>query len=158
MKQYFADPHAQYTLQIATPLTALALILLIWYFLIFLPRWLLWCITLLLAAAAIALSTLLIPMWFCTISYTISDTHITKKCGILFVREQTMRTQSVQFSSVFRTPFSGKTGMNYIPLHAYGGTIYLSFLSQQDAEEIRHFLQETVYRRSPSPPPKKEAP
>lgn len=149
MKQYFADRHAQYTLQVLTPIVALILIILIWYFLAFLPHWILWTLTFSLTAIAIALSTLLLPMWFCTVSYTVSATHITKKSGIFFIQEQTMRTQSLQFSSIFRMPFSEKTGMNCIPLHAYGGTIYLAFLSQKDANEIRQFLQKTVYSHSP---------
>ena len=42
MKQYTADKHAQYTLQIATPIVTAVLIGLVWYFLAVLPHWLLW--------------------------------------------------------------------------------------------------------------------
>ena len=84
MKQYTADKHAQYTLQIATPIVTAVLIGLIWYFLAVLPHWLLWTLTAVLAAAAILLSTLLLPMWFCTVTYCVSATHITRKCGIFF--------------------------------------------------------------------------
>lgn len=59
-----------------------------------------------------------------------------------------MRTQALQFSSTFRMPLSEKTGMNFIPLHAYGGTVFLAFLSRADAEEIQAFLQKTVYSQS----------
>lgn len=99
----------------------------------------------LLAAAAILLSTLLLPMWFCTVTYCVSATHITRKCGIFFIQEQVMRTQALQFSSIFQAPFADATGMNFIPLHAYGGTVILSFLSSSDAAEIQAFLQKTVY-------------
>lgn len=146
MKQYNADRHAQYTLQIAAPILAAVLIFFAWYFLAFLPHWMLWTLTVLFTAAAVLLSTLILPMWFCTVSYTVSDTHITKRCGIFFIQEQTMRTQALQFSSTFRMPGSNKTGMNFIPLHAYGGTVFLAFLSQSDAEEIQAFLQKTVYQ------------
>ncbi|MGN1403283.1 MAG: hypothetical protein ACI4XB_03050 [Ruminococcus sp.] len=146
MKQYSADRHAQYTLQIATPILAVVLIILVWYFLAFLPHWILWTLTVVFAAAAALLSTLFLPMWFCTVSYTVSDTHITKRCGIFFIQEQTMRTQALQFSSTFRMPGSDKTGMNFIPLHAYGGTVFLAFLSQSDAAEIQAFLQKNVYQ------------
>jgi len=102
MKQYTADKHAQYTLQIATPIVTAVLIGLIWYFLAVLPHWLLWTLTAVLAAAAILLSTLLLPMWFCTVTYCVSATHITRKCGIFFIQEQVMRTQALQFSSIFQ--------------------------------------------------------
>ena len=54
MKQYTADKHAQYTLQIATPIVTAVLIGLVWYFLAVLPHWLLWTLTAVLAAAALA--------------------------------------------------------------------------------------------------------
>ena len=148
MKQYTADKHAQYTLQIATPIVTAVLIGLVWYFLAVLPHWLLWTLTAVLAAAAILLSTLLLPMWFCTVTYCVSATHITRKCGIFFIQEQVMRTQALQFSSIFQAPFADATGMNFIPLHAYGGTVILSFLSSSDAAEIQAFLQKTVYSHS----------
>lgn len=159
MKHYTADRHAQYTLQVVTPVVALILIGLIWYFLPFLPHWLLWTLTILLGAAAAVFSGILLPMWFCTIGYSVSATHITRHGGILFRQEQTMRTQALQFSSVFRMPFSWKTGMNFIPLHAYGGTVILAFLSTSDAEEIQAFLQKTVYSgdQNPALPAKKQA-
>ena len=53
-----------------------------------------------------------------------------------------MRTQALQFSSIFQAPFADATGMNFIPLHAYGGTVILSFLSSSDAAEIQAELQE----------------
>ena len=59
-----------------------------------------------------------------------------------------MRTQALQFSSIFQAPFADATGMNFIPLHAYGGTVILSFLSSSDAAEIQAFLQKTVYSHS----------
>ncbi len=144
-KQYYGDVHAQYTLQIATPLAAGICIWLSWYFLAILPNWMLWTLTGILILAALLLSTLIYPMWFCTLRYTVSDTHITKTCGIFFVREQSMRTDALQFSSIIRTPRSDRTGLNFIPLHAYGGTVFLLFLRLEDALEIQKFLQETVY-------------
>ncbi len=146
MKQYTADRQAQRTLQIAVPLAAAIILFLIWYFLPFLPEWLLWCITFLLIAAAIFVAAIFLPLWFGTVIYTISDTHITKRCGIFFIQEQTMRTQALQYSTIVRAPFSEKNGLNFIPLHAYGGTIFLAFLRTQDALEIERFLQKTVYR------------
>ncbi len=155
MKQYVADRHAQYLIQAALPITTLLLLLLIWYFLSFFPRWLLWLLTLLLGGTTAITSIVLVPLWFGSISYTISATHITKRSGIFFVREQVMRTQALQYSTVLRSPASHKTGLNFIPLHAYGGTILLAFLNRKDAEEIQTFLQRTVYHQAqyhPQPP------
>ena len=86
MKQYTADRQAQRVLQAATPMAAAILLFLIWYFLAILPDWLLWTLTVLLLLAAILMAVLLIPMWFNTVSYTVSATHITKRCGIIFLR------------------------------------------------------------------------
>ena len=145
MKQYAADRHAQYILQIAIPIASILLIIMIWYFLAILPNWMLWSLTCLILAAVIITSIFLLPMWFGSVSYIISDTHITKRCGIFFIQEQTMRLQALQYSTIIRTPVSEKTGMNFIPLHAYGGMILLAFLKPEDAQEIQKFLQHRVY-------------
>lgn len=150
MKQYTADKHAQYTLQIAAPVVSAVLIGLIWYFLAVLPHWMLWTLTVIVAAAAVLLSTLLLPMWSAPSSTAFRRRISPGKCGIFFVQEQTMRTQALQFSSIFRAPFSEKTGMNFIPLHAYGGTVILAFLSRSDAEEIQEFLQKTGVQPQPA--------
>ena len=102
MKQYTADKHAQYTLQIAAPVVSAVLIGLIWYFLAVLPHWMLWTLTVIVAAAAVLLSTLLLPMWFCTIVYSVSATHITRKCGIFFVCAPRRSSSAAFFVRRFR--------------------------------------------------------
>lgn len=146
MKQYSADRHAQYILQIAIPVSGILLVGMAWYFLAILPHWLLWTLTILILTAAFVMSVVLLPMWFGSVSYIVTDTHITKRCGIFFIQEQTMRLQALQYSTIFRTPAAKKTGMNFIPLHAYGGTILLAFLKPEDAREIQKFLGRKVYR------------
>ncbi len=148
MIQYYADRHAQHILQVVTPVAILILVFMIWFFLSILPRWLLWVLTVLLGVAAVFFALIFLPLWFGSVSYTVTATHITKRSGIVFVQEQVMRTQALQYSTVLRTSWSEKTGMNFISLHAYGGTIYLSFLRRSDAEEIQAFLQHTVYHQA----------
>ncbi len=147
MKEYKADRRAQVTIQVVSLIGTAVLIGLIWYFLIFFPRWLLWTLTVILIAAAVILSVFLLPEWLRRLSYTVSETHITRRGGIFFVHEQIMRTQAIQFSTVIRLPAADRTGMYMIPLHAYGGTVLLLFLSRQDADEIQAFLHRIVYRQ-----------
>lgn len=147
MKEYRVDRRAITTLQIVTPILTGIFIGMVWYFLAILPDWLLWTLTIVLIVAAAVLTVFWIPMWLRSITYTISDTHMTKKVGVFFVREQTMRTQAVQFTTIYRMPGSARTGMHIIPVYAYGGAIYFAFLSKQDADEIQAFLHRNVYRR-----------
>ena len=94
MKQYTADKHAQYTLQIATPIVTAVLIGLVWYFLAVLPHWLLWTLTAVLAAAAILLSTLLLPNLGAIIRFC-SVMLIIPLVWLLCIRIVAMFTESV---------------------------------------------------------------
>ncbi len=155
MKQYSACRRAQFILQGATILVVLLLIWATWYLFPFLNRGILITITIIFLVAA-AVIFFWLPFWFGSISYSVSETRITRKSGIVFRREQVMRTTALQYTTTLRTPFSKWTGLNFIPLHAYGGTLFLAFLSRDDAGEIQQFLQENVYCRTETaqtPPP-----
>lgn len=149
MKQYTADKHAQYTLQIATPIVTAVLIGLVWYFL----------------GSAAPLAAVDTdgsaggggdPAVHTAAAYVVLHCDLLcigepihpENAAFFSIQEQVMRTQALQFSSIFQAPFADATGMNFIPLHAYGGTVILSFLSSSDAAEIQAFLQKTVYSHS----------
>lgn len=146
MQSYSIDRRAQYVLQILLLVLAILIALLLWIFLTFIPNWLLWTLSFALVGIACIVSFIWLPLWFDSVEYTISDTHITKKSGVFMRHEQVMRTKALQYSAIWRLPGSKVTGFNFIPLHAYGGTIILAFLKQKDAMEIEAFLRDKVYQ------------
>lgn len=145
MKQYYASRRAQHILQVSVPVLALLLIGFMWYFLPFLYRWLLWALSILLGGAAAVVSVVILPLWFDSVSYVVSDTHIIKRSGFVFMREQIMRTDALQYWGAISSPAPEKTGLGFLPLHAYGGSMVLVFLNGRDMEEIQAFLRQKVY-------------
>ena len=48
--------------------------------------------------------------------------------------------------------FARYTGMTFLPLHAYGGTVLLLFLSPSDAASVCNYLFDHLYPTDSLPP------
>lgn len=77
-----------------------------------------------------------LPLWFRRLQYSITNETVTKRCGVFFTTERTVRFSSVQFADIVSFPFSKFTGLNFIILSAYGGKIALLFLKEQDKKTL----------------------
>ncbi len=130
-----------------TLLLTVLCVFIVWFFLSFLPHGWKWLITVLLILISIGV-IIWIPAWQRSLSYTITSTKITRKGGIFWQHESMMQLSALQWSTALYTPFGRYTGLNFIPLHAYGGSLYLSFLRRVDAEEIQSIIQHAVWGES----------
>ncbi len=135
-KIYRPDPHAKYLLQLICLPLALILIAAIRYVLMIVPAHIVNGICLLLLLAALICIFILLPLWFRNTSYTITEQDIISVTGIFIHREKRMRLRALQCSTIIQTPFCQYTGMIFLPLHAYGGTMLLLFLKKKDAAEL----------------------
>lgn len=77
-----------------------------------------------------------IPMYFSKLSYEMNDEKITKHSGVFLKSHQSVRYSTVQYTAVITTPFSQYTGLNFVILFVYGGSLRLMFLNQDNAMEI----------------------
>ncbi len=77
-----------------------------------------------------------LPIYFSKLSYEMSDEKITKHSGVLLKSHQSVRYSTVQYTAVITTPFSQYTGLNFVILFVYGGSLRLMFLNQDNAMEI----------------------
>ncbi|MDE5570261.1 MAG: PH domain-containing protein [Ruminococcus sp.] len=77
-----------------------------------------------------------LPMYFSSLSYEMTDEKIIRHSGVFMKVHQSVRYSTVQYSTVVSTPFSDKTGMNFVILFVYGGSLRLLFLNKDDAMEI----------------------
>lgn len=136
-KKYRPDPHAKYVLQLICLPLALILIAAIRYVLMIVPAHIVNGICLLLLLAALICIFILLPLWFRNTSYTLheQDIHFCD-LGIFIHREKANATSCTQCSTIIQTPFCQYTGMIFLPLHAYGGTMLLLFLKKKDAAEL----------------------
>ncbi|MBQ8514111.1 MAG: PH domain-containing protein [Ruminococcus sp.] len=133
-KQYKTAPQAKYLLQGLTFLISLILCLL--FFFLDMSK----CATLLLSGGCllvwIIIGLFYLPMSLDRIRITVTDSRITMDSGLFLIRSRSLLLRSLQLSSIIRTPFSQYTGLNFVPLHAYGGSLILPFLKRKDAQEL----------------------
>lgn len=135
-KKYRPDPHAKYTLQLLSLPLILILIAAIRYVLAFIPTNIVNSICLLFLLISFLCIFILLPLWFRNTSYTITEQDIISVTGIFIHREKRMRLRALQCSTIIQMPFCQYTGMIFLPLHAYGGTMLLLFLKKQDAAKL----------------------
>lgn len=135
-KKYHPDPHAKYTLQLLSLPLILILIAAIRYILVLIPMNIVNSICLLFLLISFLCIFILLPLWFRNTSYTITEQDIISVTGIFIHREKRMRLRALQCSTIIQMPFCQYTGMIFLPLHAYGGTMLLLFLKKQDAAEL----------------------
>lgn len=140
--QYSTSPHACFFLQGTAILTGLAAILM-------LSSSSLHSLLRLAAGGLLILSAAFffyVPFCLQRIHITVTDTKILIDSGVFLMRSRSLLLRSLQLSSVIYTPLSRYTGLNFVPLHAYGSTLLLPFLSKSDAMELHTFLSD--YLRS----------
>ena len=140
MKEYRADHGALHLLQIliclaGTGLSAAAMQ--------FLSRWswILWTVVGMFSGTAFVLSLICLPLFFARLRCYASEEKLTVIAGILFLREQSIRLDRVQFIQTVTGPFDGILGLNFIILYVYGGQLTIPFLSKSDRYELVGLLE-----------------
>lgn len=141
MKEYRADMGALHLLQVVISLLGGGIALAAWHFL---SRWLvaMWIVIGIFAGTAALLSLVCLPLFFRKQRCLATPSKITLRAGILFIREQSIRLDRVQFVQTITGPFDGFLGLNFIVLYVYGGQLTLPFLSRRDRNELAALLEQ----------------
>lgn len=77
-----------------------------------------------------------LPIYFASLSYEMNSEKIIKHSGVFLKSHQSVRFSTVQYSTVVTTPFSEHTGLNFVVLFVYGGSLRLMFLNKKNAMEV----------------------
>lgn len=141
MKEYRADIGALQLLQIGICLVGAGLSFAAGCFLNAWPR-VMWSIIGVFAGAAVLASFICLPLFFRRLRCMASSSKISLRAGILFLREQSIRLDRVQFVQIITGPFDGILGMNFVILYVYGGQLTLPFLSRSDRRELTALLEQ----------------
>lgn len=134
MRSYAPDKRSLTVLRIAITVSALALIAAAKIFIKIYALML--TLSIIFAAAALALILAYLPKYFSALSYSATDKEIRKCSGVFFKTVQSIKYSSIQYSTFVTTPFSRHTGLNFIIFYVYGGKFLLLFLKSSDAGEI----------------------
>ncbi len=140
MKEYRADRGAMHLLQILISLVGAVLCAAATYFL---RRWawIMWSVVGVFAGAALILSIICLPLFFRRLRCFASEEKLTVIAGILFLRQQSIRLDRVQFIQTVTGPFDGILGLNFIILYVYGGQLTIPFLNKSDRYELVGLLE-----------------
>ena len=140
MKEYRADRGAMHLLQILISLAGAGFCAAATYFL---RRWawIMWSVVGVFAGAALILSIICLPLFFRRLRCFASEEKLTVIAGILFLRQQSIRLDRVQFIQTVTGPFDGILGLNFIILYVYGGQLTIPFLSKSDRYELVGLLE-----------------
>ena len=146
MKKYYADKTGIGILFVIMFLAVIILITLSLVFLSFLPI-LMWIAVGLFAAAFFAVVIVWLPLYFKNLCYFITDKEIVANTGVFFKNKRIMKLSAVQYFTCVTTPFSEKTGFNFVVLNALGGNIILLLLSHGDMDEIAQTLSLVIKQK-----------
>lgn len=105
-----------------------------------LPEKLIIALMIVFASVYIIFIVILLPMWYKTIKYTVTEHEIVASSGLFSRTKRIMKLSSVQNASRISFPRSDITCFNFISLNALGGRIVLMFLSDSDCAEIMESL------------------
>lgn len=88
------------------------------------------------AAIYVIFIVILLPMWYKTIRYVITDKQITASSGLFSHTSRIMKISAVQHASLISLPLAKITCFNFISVNALGGQLMMMFLSEKDCREI----------------------
>lgn len=107
------------------------------------------------AAIYVVFIVILLPMWYKSIRYVITDDEIISYTGIFTRTYRIMKISSVQHAVRVSLPLSKYTGFNFIFLNALGSNMPILFLSDRDCTEILELFRKHCEDK---PKPKAEKP
>lgn len=146
MKKYKCDNKIIRTSKIFITLIFLILLLISEYFFLEYPFIMLACLAVLIGITSF-LWFYYCEKFFAAYEVIISDDTIMRKSGFFFYTENIMPLDAVQYSSSIISRFFNKIGvkgLNIVMIYAYGGMMSVPFLSENDTEELKEFLDEYI--------------
>jgi len=151
MKKYYADRKSLKFLRVFTFLLIIYIITALKYLLYFLearypdyfaipkftvPEIIIWILIGLLVTAYVIFLMIILPLWYRSVSYTLSADEIIIRSGVFFSNTVYVKMSSVQYTTTVSMPLSKYTSFNFLLINAYGGRLVMMFLSHSDMEEI----------------------
>lgn len=134
MRHYSPDRRGLFTLRILLLIFSAGLIVLINYFSPLRTAAII--ADTVIAVISLILMFIYMPLYFSSVSYTITDTEIRRRSGVFIKYRQSIRIDSIQYAVMVNSPFSKLTGLNFLLLFVYGGHMNLMFLKYSDMQEI----------------------
>ncbi|MBP1559760.1 MAG: PH domain-containing protein [Oscillospiraceae bacterium] len=111
------------------------------------PEIIIWAFVILLVTAYVVFLLIILPLWYRSVSYTVSPEGIVLRSGVFFKNTRYVKMSAVQYTTTVSMPFSKYTSFNFLLINAYGGRLLFCFLSSSDLEEIDKKIQQALRSR-----------
>ncbi len=162
MKKYYADRKSLKFLRVFTFLLIICIIIALKYLLYFLeakypdyfalakvtvPEIIVWIFAALLVTAYVVFLLIILPLWYRSVSYTLSSDEIIIRSGVFMNTATYVKMSAVQYITTVSLPFSRYTSFNFLLINAYGGQLAMMFLSRSDMEDIYKKVQSYLSSR-----------
>jgi len=162
MKKYYADRKSLKFLRVFTFLLIICIIIALKYLLYFLeakfpdyfaiakvtvPEIIVWIFAALLVTAYVVFLLIILPLWYRSVSYTLSSDEIIIRSGVFMNTSTYVKMSAVQYITTVSMPFSRYTSFNFLLINAYGGQLAMMFLSRSDMEDIYKKIQSYLSSR-----------
>lgn len=151
MKIYKAAPKAIRTARIFTGAAALIILLILEFlFLGKISAPAMAGLVLLLAVTTVFIRNYYLVKYFEIYRIEITDNTVIKRCGFFFIKENTVPLDAIQYTTAVSSEFLTKIGLkgfNVVIIYAYGGTLFIPFLSTEEAAEIKHAINQYIRNR-----------
>lgn len=162
MKKYYADKKSLKFLRAATLLIIACIIIVLKYLLYYLeehfpdyfslpqitvPEIIVWAVIILLVTAYVFFLMIILPLWYRSVSYTVSSEEIVIRTGIFVKNTSCIKMSAVQYTTAVCMPLSKYTSFNFLFINAYGGRLVCPFLSAADMEEISKKIRHSIASR-----------
>lgn len=162
MKKYYADKKSLKFLRALTLLIIAIIIIALKYLLYYLedhfpdyfsipqitiPEIIVWAVIILLVTAYVIFLMIILPLWYRSVSYTVSSEEIVICSGILTKNTSCIKMSAIQYTTSVSMPLSKYTSFNFLFINAYGGRLVCPFLSSLDMEEIAKKIRQSLVSR-----------
>ena len=162
MKKYYADKRSLKFLRVTTFLLISGIIIGLKYLLDYLeerfpdyfslpkitvPEIIIWAVVILLLTAYVLFLLIILPLWYRSVSYSVSADEIIIKTGLFIKNTCYVKMSSVQYTTAISMPLSEYTSFNFLMISAYGGRLVCFFLSSSDMAEINKKIQQALNSR-----------
>lgn len=159
MKKYYADKKSLKFLRVTTFLLISGIIIALKYLLDYLeerfpdyfslpritvPEIIIWAVVAALVIAYVLFLLIILPLWYRTVSYTVSSDEIVIKSGLFVKNTVYVKMSSIQYTTSISMPLSEYTSFNFLLISAYGGRLICFFLSASDLAEINRKIQQAL--------------
>lgn len=139
MKRFYAHKSAAAAISVISAIVSVLLMVLIR--IIFHSRTVILTASTAVAAITLVFILVYIPLYFSSVSYTLTETELLSERGVIIRRRSAIKLSTVQSYTIYIPKRAFLSGLSVVLLNVYGGTLAVLFLKRSDIEELIMYIE-----------------